>query len=68
MVRKTAKKKPSKITVLLDAEEYGRFDAYCEAQGFKKSTLIARLIRDYLDGQRFAVQRDLPLNSSGTAR
>ncbi len=42
-------KQPSKITVLLDPEEFGRFEAYCESQGFKKSTLIARLIREYLD-------------------
>ncbi len=38
-----------KISVLLDSEEFQRFDAYCEQQGFKKSTLIARLIRDHLD-------------------
>ena len=38
-----------KISVLLDAQEFQRFDAYCKQQGFKKSTLIARLIRDYLD-------------------
>lgn len=68
MVRKTTAKKPSKITVLLGAEEYGRFDAYCEAQGFKKSTLIARLIREHLDAQRFSVRRELPLPSPGTAR
>ena len=42
------RKKPSKITVLLDPEEFGRFEAYCESQGFKKSTLIAKLIRELL--------------------
>jgi metal-responsive CopG/Arc/MetJ family transcriptional regulator len=69
MATKTpAKKQSSKITVLLSDEEYGRFDAYCEAQGFKKSTLIARLIREYLDAQRFSIQRVLPLSTSGTAR
>ena len=54
-------KKPSKITVLLDPEEFGRFEAYCESQGFKKSTLIARLIREHLDAARYQVQRTLPL-------
>lgn len=60
MVRKTTAKKPSKITVLLDTDEYGRFDAYCETQGFKKSTLIARLIREHLDAAHFQMQRSLP--------
>ena len=54
--------KPSKITVLLDPEEFERFEAYCESQGFKKSTLIARLIREHLDAARFQIQRSLPLN------
>jgi hypothetical protein len=50
-------KQPSKITVLLDPEEFSRFEAYCESQGFKKSTLIARLIREYLDTAGFHVDR-----------
>lgn len=52
--------KPSKITVLLDPDEFQRFEAYCESQGFKKSTLIARLIREHLDAARFQMQRALP--------
>ena len=42
-------RKRPKISVLLDSEEFDRFDAYCQERGFKKSTLIARLIRDHLD-------------------
>ena len=38
-------RKRVKITVPLDSEEFDRFDAYCQERGFKKSTLIARLIR-----------------------
>ncbi len=49
--------KPSKITVLLDVSEFARFDAYCNARGFKKSTLIARLIRDHLDKEHFNLER-----------
>ena len=45
--------KRAKITVLLDREEFERFDAYCEQEGFKKSTLIARLIRNYLNETQF---------------
>ncbi len=46
-----AVQKRSRITVLLDTEEFERFDRYCEAQGFKKSTLIARLIREHLNSK-----------------
>ena len=46
-------RKRVKITVLLDSEEFDRFDAYCQERGFKKSTLIARLIRDHLDESAF---------------
>jgi hypothetical protein len=45
MPRKTSEK----ISVLLSPEEFDRFDAFCRDRGFKKSTLIARLIRQYLD-------------------
>jgi hypothetical protein len=44
-----AKKPPSKISVLLSDAEYERLDAYCRDRGYKKSTLVARLIRQYLD-------------------
>ena len=40
---------PNKITVLLSDAEFDRFDRYCRDRGFKKSTLIARLIRQFLD-------------------
>jgi hypothetical protein len=45
MPRKTSEK----ISVLLSPDEFDRFDAFCRDRGFKKSTLIARLIRQYLD-------------------
>lgn len=54
--------KRSKITVILNPEEYVRFEAFCAQRGHKKSTLVARLIRDHLDSQGFRPQRDLPLN------
>ena len=46
-------RKRVKITVLLDSEEFDRFDASCQERGFKKSTLIARLIPDHLDESAF---------------
>lgn len=46
------RKQKQRITVLLDLEEAERFEAYCEKQGFKKSTLIARLVREHLDSQK----------------
>jgi len=49
------------VTVLLAEEEYARFSAYCRRHGFKKSTLIARLIREYLEREEFGHQSELPL-------
>jgi metal-responsive CopG/Arc/MetJ family transcriptional regulator len=40
--------KPRKVTVLLDQFEFEAFENYCNDKGFKKSTLVARLIREYL--------------------
>jgi hypothetical protein len=39
----------AKITVLLTNGEFERFQAFCDRKGHKKSTLIARLIREHLD-------------------
>ncbi len=54
-------RRTSRISVLLDQQEYERFSAYCLEKGFKKSTLVARLIRDHLDSEAFRLQRRLPL-------
>ncbi len=59
-------RKPIKISVLLDPSEFARFEAYCTSQGFKKSTLIARLIREHLDAAQFPEQRPLPLRGSSS--
>lgn len=39
----------ARVNVLLSADEAERFNAYCSRHGFKKSTLIARLVREHLD-------------------
>lgn len=52
---------PRKVTVLLDEDEFERFDAYCRERGFKKSTLITRLIREHLTSEGYRVQQILPL-------
>lgn len=39
--------------------EAERFDAYCRKKGYKKSPLIARLVREYLDSEGFNSQPDL---------
>ena len=49
----------TKLSVLLTQEEASRFESYCEERGYKKSTLIARLIREHLDRERFTVQIDM---------
>lgn len=47
------------VTVLLDDTDEERFSAYCGERGFKKSTLIVRLIREHLDREGFATQPGL---------
>jgi metal-responsive CopG/Arc/MetJ family transcriptional regulator len=43
----------NKISVVLASSEFQRFDEYCANRGYKKSTLIARLIREHLDKEGF---------------
>lgn len=38
-----------RFNVLLTPEDAERFNAHCEEYGYKKSTLIARLVRNHLD-------------------
>ena len=55
-------KKRNAITVLLDESEFRHFEAFCLDRGHKKSTLIARLIREHLHSHRFALQEGLALS------
>jgi hypothetical protein len=50
---------PVRVQVLMPREEAERFEAYCQVQGFKKSTLIARLIREHLAQEHFMQQQEL---------
>jgi len=38
-----------RVQVLLPPQEAARFEAFCRDRGHKKSTLIARLVREHLD-------------------
>jgi hypothetical protein len=49
----------AKISVVLSLEDFERYQAYCEEKGFKKSTLIARLVRDHMDAAGYQLQRPL---------
>jgi hypothetical protein len=49
----------AKISVLLTDDEEARFCSYCKEKGHKKSTLIARLIREHLDREGYASQTKL---------
>lgn len=49
----------AKISVLLTDDEEVRFCSYCEEKGHKKSTLIARLIREHLKKEGYAAQTSL---------
>jgi hypothetical protein len=48
-----------KISVLLTDDEEARFCSYCKEKGHKKSTLIARLIREHLNREGYAAQTKL---------
>lgn len=45
-----------RVQVLIPKEEAERFNAYCHEKGFKKSTLIARLVRDHMDNEGYHQQ------------
>ena len=48
-----------RVQVLMSPQEAEDFEAYCREQGFKKSTLIARLIREHLQREHFTQQKVL---------
>lgn len=48
-----------RVQVLMSKAEADRFDSYCREKGYKKSPLIARLVRDHLDSETFDPQPDL---------
>ena len=48
-----------RVQVLMPRPEADRFDIYCREKGYKKSPLIARLVREYLDRENFNSQPDL---------
>ena len=50
---------PVRIQVLMPKAEAQRFNTYCREKGYKKSPLIARLVREYLDSEGFNPQSDL---------
>ena len=58
----------AKVSVLLTSDEEIRSSAYCKSHGFKKSTLIARLIREHLDREGYAFQTSLPLKEPTSKR
>lgn len=53
--------KSKKITVLLDTDEFVRFDRFCRDHGFKKSTLLVRLLREFLERESLSQEVELPL-------
>jgi predicted DNA-binding protein len=59
------KKVQTKISVLLSDVEYERLNAYCRDRGYKKSTLVARLIRQYLDMEGYGASPPTPFGRGG---
>ena len=48
-----------RVTVILGDHDAEVFDAYCNKNGFKKSTLINRLIREHIENSGFHLQKEL---------
>ncbi|QDV93648.1 hypothetical protein FFH90_004685 [Pseudomonas sp. ATCC 43928] len=59
---------PTKISVLVADDEALRFEAFCNERGYKKSTLIARLIKEHLDREQYPFQGSLLINNTDTLR
>jgi hypothetical protein len=57
-----------KVSVLLSEDEFAMFEHYCNERGHKKSTLIAKLIRDRLSEERIVVQRQLFVSNEKPGR
>jgi hypothetical protein len=48
-----------KMSVLLSEDDFVLFEKYCDERGHKKSTLVAKLVRDLLEREHVASQRQL---------
>jgi hypothetical protein len=57
-----------KITVLLSEDEFVLLDEFCRERGHKKSTLVAKLIRDLLEREHIASQRPLFVSAEKSGR
>jgi metal-responsive CopG/Arc/MetJ family transcriptional regulator len=57
-----------RLSVLLDDDEFASFEKYCDEQGHKKSTLVAKLIRDLLERERVVSQRQLFVSTEKPGR
>ncbi|WP_298191113.1 hypothetical protein [Novosphingobium sp.] len=49
----------AKLSVLISEDEADRFTCYCQERGYKKSTLVARLIHEHLEREGYPDQRSL---------
>ncbi len=59
---------PVRVQVLMPRPEADRFGAYCREMGYKKSPLIARLVREYLDREAFHPQQGLFSREQGKSQ
>jgi len=57
-----------RISVLLTEDDFVLFRQYCQQQGHKKSTLVAKLIRDLLERERVTSQRPLFVSPEKSGR
>lgn len=48
-----------RVQVLMRPEDAGRFNRFCADRGHKKSTLIARLIREHLQREGYVLKAEI---------
>ena len=57
-----------RVSVILNDTDSQRFNAYCEKHGYKKSTLICRLIREHMENENFTFQPELKFRNQNSRK
>lgn len=52
--------KKKKVSVLLDVADYEKLKNFCHDEGHKKSTLISKLVRDFLTSEERKAEQGRP--------
>lgn len=61
---KRGKKEATRLSVLLDPPTSELFDSFCKERALKKSTYVAKLIKDQMRVEGFSLQTEIPISQS----